>query len=187
MQPNWSTDIKLYWHFIRSSILKEKPKSPNSKVIREKVPPKWFEVLCCCHFQIAFVLLWCFCQLNFLEIVEMEVSFNNAINDTFDKDVDFQLGLQEEHDHEPLQDHQEQEEIERDPDSGRQIPAAGPSRYPVGSLVWAKLPDYSYWPAVVTLPDMTIASNRQKIESGIIHIHFFGYDDDVSFNFFTSI
>ena len=29
MQPNWSTDIKLYWHFIRSSILKEKPKSPN--------------------------------------------------------------------------------------------------------------------------------------------------------------
>ena len=113
----------------------------------------------------------------------MEVSFNNAINDTFDKDADFQLGLQEEHDHEQLQDHQEQEEIEREPDSGRQIPAAGPSRYPVGSLVWAKLPGYSFWPAVVTLPDMTIASNRQKIESGIIHIHFFGYDDDVSFNF----
>ena len=46
----------------------------------------------------------------------------------------------------------------------------------IGDIVWARLDGYSFWPSVVTKEEKK--PGRRYV--GCVHIHFLGYENDVS-------
>ena len=50
--------------------------------------------------------------------------------------------------------------------------------FEVGEIIWARLPNFSFWPAIVT---------KSINKSGKLHVNFLSYDNDVSIIFFLFV